>query len=114
MNIKNALLCVTLTGMGMGTALAEDAAIPANNKETKYTDLRDEIASPITGQVLIETTMGVQQDFGGLSGNSNGMDGFPDAMGHSSDYPQNNPDTSGQPTTGQPGAPTSPPSSGGW
>lgn len=92
MNIKTALLCTTLIGLGMGTALAADTAI--HTDEAQSIDLREEIASSITGQILIETTMGVQQDFGGLSGNSTGMDGFPDATGDSSDFPQNNPDSS--------------------
>lgn len=106
MNIKNVLICLTLTGTGMGTALAEDTVLPESNKDTQYYDLRDdlrkEIASPITGQVLIESTMEVQQDFGGLSGNSTGMDGFPDAKGDRSDYPQNT-DPSVESTTSQSG-----------
>lgn len=114
MNIKNVLLCITLSGLGMGAAMAEDAAIPKVNKETQYIDLHEEIVSPITGQFSFETTTGVQQDFGGLSGNSTGMDGFPDAMGGSSSYPQNNPEAFEQPSMSQTGdSAMTPPTSGG-
>ena len=95
------LVSTAVLAIASGLSVAADKA-QVQNKPSKVeqVDLREEIASPIAGEFAQSGNAfraGVQQDFGGISGNANGMDGFPTASGEPSTYPD-----AGGPS-GQPG-----------
>lgn len=84
----------------------------AKSKEAQYRDMRaeparpdlhEEVASPIAGEFTPSTSTmrsGWQQDVGGMSGNANGMDGYPTASGEPSTYPAPDGTTTPGSTTG--------------
>lgn len=73
-----------------GAWAADDKARATGRPTPPSADLRKEITSPAGGEFAIAgeaLRSGTQQDFGGMSGNANGMDGMPSATGMPSTYP---------------------------
>lgn len=71
-------------------AKSKEAQYRGTRAEPARPDLHEEIASPIAGEFTPSTSTmrsGWQQDVGGMSGNANGMDGYPTASGQPSTYP---------------------------
>ena len=71
-------------------AKSKEAQYRGTRAEPARPDLHEEIASPIAGEFTPSTSTmrsGWQQDVGGMSGNANGMDGYPTASGQPSSYP---------------------------
>lgn len=93
MNTK--LIQLTLAGVlalaSLSGAWAADDKEHAKKKPSEpLTDLRQELTSPAGGEFSAAGEIlrsGTQQEFGGLSGNTNGMDSMPTATGEASAFP---------------------------
>lgn len=95
---------------GTSGAWAQENA--RDRQEGALVDLHQEIASPLQGQFALpgeSIRSGQQQDFGGISGNTNGFDGMPTANGDPSGYtsPEAGGDSSTSPGSGTTGSGTS-------
>lgn len=87
--LVGAAVLATANGLSAAEKAQERDTSTSSTVEQKV-DLREEIASPIAGEFTpanSATRSGSQQDFGGLSGNANGMDGSRTASGEPSSYP---------------------------
>lgn len=70
---------------GMSSAWAEEKTHGLNDKA-----LKEALTSPLEGEFSAGSFSPMEtmnQDFGPMSGNTNGMDGYPDASGAPSSYP---------------------------
>lgn len=73
-----------------GAWAADDKARTAKQPAPPSADLRKELTTPAGGEFAAAGEAfrsGWQQDFGGISGNANGMDGLPTATGAPSTFP---------------------------
>lgn len=85
LTLAGMLVLATLTGAG-----AADEKKAALKDTRERIDLHKEITSPVGGEFSAAGQVfrsGSQQDFGGISGNANGMDGMPTANNAPSTYP---------------------------
>lgn len=84
-------LATVLTLASITSAWAADNKARAAKQPTPPSaDLRKELTAPVGGEFAIAgeaLRSGTQQDFGGMSGNANGLDGMPSATGAPSIYP---------------------------
>lgn len=90
--IQRAVAAGVLALAGISGAWGQENA---HDQRERGLDLHQEIASPLQGQFALpgeHTRSGWQQDFGGISGNTNGFDGMPTANGEPSAY--SSPETS--------------------
>lgn len=85
--LVSAAVLATASGLSAAADKAQDRNKPSTVEQI---DLHQEIASPTAGEFSQSGSTfrgGWQQDFGGISGTANGMDGFPTASGDPSTYP---------------------------
>lgn len=101
------LVSAAVLATASGFSAAADKAQDRNKPSTvEQIDLRQEITSPTAGEFTQSgstSRSGWQQDFGGISGTANGMDGFPTASGDPSTYPAPDGSSSQSGSTGGPG-----------
>jgi len=89
--VKSMSLAILMLAGSHALMAADAPRKQAQNEDTAAQDIRAEIASPLTGEFSQANEAmnwgSMQEDFGGTTGNSTGMDGFPTADSTPSSYP---------------------------